>query len=264
MPAVKTRGRFVWYELSTSDPAAAKRFYTQILGWGTQDFQETDHDNVYTMWTNGETPVGGVWKLPAELASQGIPPNWLPYVSTEDVDETVAEATQLGARVVVPPKDIPNMGRFAILADPQGAFFALYKSNQEMPDPDFNPQIGEGSWHELTTSDHVAAYDFYNKLVGWEKQSEMDMGGGSMYLMYGRSTDSPMLGGMWTWNRPEHTMPPNWMIYFKVTNADETAERIKQAGGQILNGPMEVPGGDRVAQAMDPSGAMFGIHSSKS
>lgn len=257
MPAVKTRGRFVWYELATSDPAGAQRFYTAITGWGTQAFEGAGEP--YTMWTKGETPIGGLWKLQPELASQGVPPHWLPYVGTDDVDETVIEATQLGARTIVPPQDIPNMGRFAVLADPQGAMFAIYKGNQDMPDSDFNPQVGEASWHELTTSDHVAAFDFYSKLFGWEKQSEMDMGGGSMYLMYGRN--GQMLGGMWTWNRPEHTMPPNWMVYFKVDNADATAEKIKQLGGQILNGPMEVPGGDRVAQAMDPQGATFGIHS---
>jgi predicted enzyme related to lactoylglutathione lyase len=89
----------------------------------------------------------------------------------------------------------------------------------------------------------------------------MDVGDGTMYLMYGRSGGGPMLGGVWTWNKPEQTMPPNWMIYFKVDDADKTAERIKQLGGQILNGPMDVPGGDRVAQAMDPQGAAFGIHS---
>lgn len=260
MPAVKTRGRFVWYELATSDPAAAQRFYTAVTGWGTQVFEGAGMP--YTMWVNGENPIGGMMQLPAELSSQGVPPHWLPYIGTDDVDETVAEATQLGAKVIVPPQDIPSMGRFAILADPQGAMFALYKSAQDMPESDFNPQRGDASWHELTTSDHVAAFDFYHKLLGWEKQSEMDMGGGSMYLMYGRSTDSPMLGGMWTWNKPEHGMPPNWMTYFKVEDADKTAERIKELGGQILNGPMDVPGGDRVAQAVDPQGAAFGIHSS--
>jgi uncharacterized protein len=260
MPAVKTRGRFVWYELATSDPGAAQRFYTAITGWGTQAFEGAG--TPYTMWVNGENPVGGVMQLPPELSSQGVPPHWLPYIGTDDVDETVAEATQLGGRVIVPPQDIPTMGRFAVLADPQGAMFALYKSAQDMPEPEFNPQRGDASWHELTTTDHVAAFDFYSKLLGWEKQSEMDMGGGAMYLMYGRSGGGPMLGGMWTWNKPEHTMPPNWMTYFKVDDADQTAERIKQLGGQILNGPMEVPGGDRVAQAVDPQGAAFGIHSS--
>jgi len=260
MPAVKTRGRFVWYELSTSDPAAAQRFYKAFMGWGTQAFEETGGGPPYTMWTNGEKPVGGVWQLSEELATKGVPPHWLPYVGTDDVDETVAEATQLGGSVVVPPTDIPNMGRFAVLKDPQGAVFAIYKSNQDMPDSEFKPQVGEASWHELTTSDHVAAFDFYSKLFGWEKQSEMDMGDGAMYLMYGRN-GGPMLGGMWTWNKPEHPMPPNWLIYFKVDDADRTAQRIKQLGGQILNGPMDVPGGDRVAQAMDPQGAAFGIHS---
>jgi predicted enzyme related to lactoylglutathione lyase len=185
------------------------------------------------------------------------------HISTDDVDETVAEATELGAKVILPATDIPTVGRFAILADPQGATFAVFKAAQEMgPDSDFAPKVGEASWHELTTTDHVAAFDFYSKLLGWEKTSEMDMGGGSMYLMYGRSADGPMLGGMWTWNKPEHTMPPNWMIYFKVDDADRRAEQVKQLGGKGLNGPMEVPGGDRIAQCMDPQGAMFGIHSS--
>jgi uncharacterized protein len=259
MPAVKTRGRFVWYELSTSDPAAAQRFYSAITGWGTQAFEGTG--TPYTMWINGENPIGGVMQLPAELSSQGVPPNWLPYIGTDDVDETVAEAAQLGGKIIVPPQDIPTMGRFAVLADPQGATFAVYKSAQDMPEPEFAPQRGDASWHELTTTDYTAAFDFYHKLLGWEKQSEMDVGGGTMYLMYGRTSDGPMLGGMWTWNNPDQTMPPNWLLYFKVDDVDQTAERIKQLGGQILNGPMDVPGGDRVAQAMDPQGAAFGIHS---
>jgi uncharacterized protein len=260
MPAVKTRGHFVWYELSTSDPAAAQRFYSAITGWGTQAFEAGGAP--YTMLVNGETPIGGVVPQPAEQSAQGIPPNWMASISTDDVDETAAEATQLGGKVIVPPADIPTMGRYAVLADPQGAVFSIYKSAQDTPEPEFKPQRGDASWHELTTSDYVAAFDFYSKLFGWEKQSEMDVGGGSMYLMYGRTSDSPMLGGMWTWDKPEHTMPPNWLIYFKVDDADQTAERIKQLGGQILNGPMDVPGGDRVAQAMDPQGAAFGIHSS--
>ena len=254
MPAVKTRGRFAWYELSTSDPIAAQRFYSAIIGWGTQPFEGGGMS--YTMWVNGDAPFGGVMELPAELASNGVPPHWLPYVGTDDVDETAAEATQLGGRVVVPPQDIPNVGRFAVIADPQGASFAIYKSAQDMPEPEFAPQQGDASWHELTTSDHVAAFEFYSRLFGWEKQSEMDVGGGAMYLMYGRTGDSPMLGGMWTSN----AMPPSWLIYFKVADADEAAERIKESGGQMLNGPMEVPGGDRVLNAMDPQGAAFSLH----
>ena len=259
MPAVKTRGRFAWYELSTSDPVAAQQFYTSILGWGTQPFEGGGMP--YTMWTNGEAPIGGVMPLPAELASQGVPPHWLPYIGTDDVDETAAEATQLGGKVVVPPQDIPDVGRFAVLSDPQGASFAIYKSAQDVPEPEFDPQRGDASWHELTTTDHVAAFDFYSRLLGWEKQSEMDIGGGAMYLMYGRTSDGPMLGGMWTWDKPEQPMPPNWLIYFKVEDANRTAQQIRELGGQVLNGPMDVPGGDRVAQTTDPQGAAFGIHS---
>jgi predicted enzyme related to lactoylglutathione lyase len=261
MTAVKTRGRFVWYDLMTTDLEAAKRFYAGVTGWGTQVF--TDAGPAYTMWVNGEKPIGGVTELTPEMLAQHVPPHWMAHVTVDDVDEAAAEATALGAKVVLPPADIPTVGRWAILADPQGATFAIFKPNQEPSDADFAPKVGEASWHELTTSDHVAAFDFYSKLLGWEKQQEMDMGGGATYLMYGQSADSAMLGGMWTWDKPEHKMPPNWMIYFKVDDADQAAERVKQLGGRVLNGPMEVPGGDRIAQCADPAGAMFGVHSSK-
>ena len=157
------------------------------------------------------------------------------------------------------PTDIPGAGRFAVLADPQGAVFAVHASQEEGPSPAGPPRSGEFSWHELATTDHEGAYEFYADLFDWEKQEAMDMGGGWMYQIYGRA--GAPLGGMFN-KTAEMPGPPMWLYYIKVDSVDEAVERVKELGGQVLNGPMEVPGGDRIAQCMDPQGAVFALHSS--
>ena len=250
------RGRFVWYELMTSDPDAAKAFYTKVVGWGTQPFGEGDPP--YTMWMNGEAPVGGFMQLPTEAKAAGAPPHWMPYVGTPDVDATVVQAKDLGAKVLVDPQDIPGAGRFAVLQDPQGAAFACYASDQDAPAPEGPPPVGQFSWHELATSDYEAAFEFYSTLFGWKKTDAMDMGEGAIYQMYGLG-EMP-LGGIYN-QTPDQPGPPGWLLYVKVPSVSDSLEVIKEAGGQVLNGPMDVPGGDQVAQCMDPQGAAFAVHS---
>ena len=260
MSQAKTQERFVWYELLTSDVDAAKAFYTALIGWGTTDMSAGGQP--YTMWTVSEAPVGGLMALPDEAKAAGAPPHWLGYVSTSDVDATAAETSRLGGKVLKEPTDIPDMGRFAILADPQGAVFAVYKAAQEQPADQGPPALGGFSWHELATTDYEAAFEFYSQLFGWKKTDSMDMGEGAIYQMYGAG-DMP-LGGMYN-KPPEMPGPPAWLYYTTVGNVDESAERIKELGGQISVGPMEVPGGsgDRIVMGMDPQGAAFALHSSR-
>ena len=118
------RGRFVWYELATSDPVAAQRFYTQLIGWTTKE--GTAGDQPYTERVNGETHIGGVMQLADEAKKAGAPPHWLAYVAVPSVDETLRQAEGLGAKKRVGPMDIPTVGRFAVIQDPQGAAFALH------------------------------------------------------------------------------------------------------------------------------------------
>jgi predicted enzyme related to lactoylglutathione lyase len=250
------RGRFNWHELLTKDPESAKRFYTAVVGWGTQDFPASNPP--YTMWLAGETPVGGIMKLPDDAIAQGAPSNWLTYIETPDVDETVAQATGLGARTFVAPSDIPNVGRFAVLADPQGAMFALYMPNGSRADSG-EPAIGEFSWHELMTSDQNAAFQFYHELFGWSKTSAMDMGDQGVYQMFGVTSEVP-LGGIYNIDE-DMSAPPNWLPYVRVDYADAAVDRVKDAGGTLKNGPMEVPGGDRIAICADPQGCVFAVHS---
>ena len=199
-------------------------------------------------------------QLPAEAQEAGAPSHWLAYTAVADVDATVAEAQGLGASVYVPGTDIPGAGRFAVLADPQGATFAVYTSS-EPPPPEAPAVVGQFSWHELMSGDYEAGFDFYSQLFGWEKQDAMDMSEGNMYQMYSRPGSFP-LGGMYNkpadWPGP----PAAWLFYISVDDVRTAVEKVQELGGQLLNGPMEVPGGDLVAQCLDPQGGAFALHSS--
>ncbi|HEX4961223.1 MAG TPA: VOC family protein [Thermoanaerobaculia bacterium] len=252
------RGRFVWYDLMTPDPEAAQAFYTAIMGWGTKVWDNPAMP--YTMWTAGDRTFGGLMKMPAEAVAGGAKQHWLAYVAVPDTDATVARAQELGAKVMVPPTPIPTVGRFAVIADPHGALIAPFT-----PDPASAPQGpppgGDFTWHELATDDYETVFAFYHELFGWEKTSAMDMGPAGVYQMYGIG-GIPM-GGIY--NKPDHMQgPPAWLHYASVKDAAATAEKVKENGGQVLNGPMEVPGGDLIVMIMDPQGGMFAVHEKRS
>lgn len=252
-----SRGRFVWYELMTTDPAAAQRFYTDVVGWGTTPFE--DAPMPYTMWTKGESPdsmIGGVAELPAEARSGGVLPHWMAYVAVPDVDRTAARVEKLGGRILMGPDDIPNVGRFVLFADPQGATMSAFRSSTGTPMPEREAEPGDVSWHELATTDPDAAFDFYAELFGWEKTEAMDMGEAGTYQMFGRS--GRPVGGVF--RKPaEMPGPPAWLYYVKVADLDAALGKVGKRGGKVLNGPMDVPGG-RIAQCMDPQGAAFALH----
>ena len=253
-PRTLPHGRFVWYDLMTSDPVAAQGFYTRIAQWGTQPWGEP---GAYTMWTNEGTPMGGTVGLPAELLAQGIPPHWLPYVCVRDVDATVRDAERLGGKAMHQPEDIPSVGRFAVLQDPQGAALAVFTPADQPPGHDGTPRLGDISWHELTTTDYEAAFDFYAALFGWEVVKDSDMGPAGIYREYGQHGRT--YGGMFN-KTPDMPVPPNWLCYIRVRDVNQTVELVKSLGGQIMIGPLEVPGGDLIAQCLDPQGAAFAIH----
>ena len=258
MPNTIPRGRFVWHELLTSDPDRATNFYTKLIGWGTQIWE--GGPDPYRMWMNGGTSVGGVMELPDQAKQQGAPPHWLAYIATPDVDQTIKDAETRGGRVLSGPMDIPTIGRIAVMADPQGAVFASHTAAGEAPGHDGVPLIGEASWHELATSDPVAAFDFYSRLFGWVKTDAMDMGPAGTYQMYGCSKDHT-LGGIFA--RAADASPSPWLVYFQVESVDAKVDLVTSLGGQVLSGPMDVPpGGDRVVQCLDPQGAAFALHSS--
>ncbi len=247
------RGRFLWFDLMTISTKEAVAFYSKIAGWATELWQED-----YTMWTNQGEPLGGVMDLPEGVRAAGAPPHWISHIGTPNVDATCDKVVELGGEVLRPPEDIPTVGRFAVLKDPHGAVFSGFTSSSSAPGHEGPPKTGEFSWHELATTDHASAFDFYHNLFDWEKMEPMDMGEMGTYQIFGRK--GLPLGGMFN-KTAEMPGPPNWLYYILVSNVETVAEEVKRLGGQVLNGPMDVPGGDKIAQCMDPHGALFAIHS---
>jgi uncharacterized protein len=250
----KSEGRFVWYELMTTDTQAAKGFYTKVVGWGAQDASMPGMS--YTMFTAGETPVSGLMNLPDDAKKAGAPPSWIGYVGVADVDASVKKVERLGGSVHVPPRDIPNIGRFAAVADPQGAALALFKgANPDSTSPAAPSTPGHGGWHELLAGDWEKALPFYSELFGWQKAEAIDMGAMGKYQMF--SVGGQPIGGMF--NKPAMVPVPFWLYYFNVAGIDAAAERVKAGGGKITNGPMEVPGGNWIVQGTDQQGASFAL-----
>lgn len=255
------RGRFVWHELMTPDVDAAQDFYKAVVGWSAASWGDGSMDSApvpYVMWMAGERPVGGLMALSPEAAQMGAPPSWLAYVEVPDTDASVEDVTRHGGSVIVPAKSVDGVGRFAILRDPDGAVFAVLSSAAALGD-ESEPQPLEFSWHELGATDDVASLRFYETVFGWEQKEVHDMGEMGTYRMFGRPRFT--YGGMF---KKAAGMPglPSWLHYVRVADtADAAAERAKNHGGEILTGPMEVPGGDRIAVIKDPQGAVFAVHS---
>lgn len=245
-------GQFVWYELMSSNAPGAKAFYPAVAGWAAEDWPYSQ----YTMWTAGGIPLGGMVQLRQDQLQQGMRSAWMPYIEAGDVDETARKAATIGGRVLFGPQDIPGTGRFAVLADPQGAVFAIYHSLSPSEGFDGDPIPGRFSWHELTTTDYRAALEFYRKLFGWEATGAFDAPTGP-YQLYGMKGKD--FGGMFNRTREMGNMPPFWLCYIAVPHLSRALSSAKRGGGKVLNGPMKVPGGGEIVVLSDPQGAMFAL-----
>ncbi len=249
-------GRPVWYELMTTDTAAAETFYRNVIGWTAARFEGGPHPYT-TFKRHGEIGVAGLMKTPEGM---NMPPFWAMYVAVPNFADAVAHIKRLGGSDLSSVIDVPEVGRLQMMKDPQGAaFYIIQPSSEERPET--GPELGEGSWHELMTTDAPAAMEFYSEVFGWQPSETMDMGAIGKYHMFNRPHG--MIGGMM--NKPAEMahVPPHWAIYFLVPDINAAVQRIKANGGEILNGPMEVPGGDWVVNAMDPQGAAFSLHAKK-
>jgi predicted enzyme related to lactoylglutathione lyase len=249
------RGRFIWHELMTTDPEAAGAFYSKVVPWKTQPSGMPS----YTLWLAGNTQTGGLMALPEDSQAAGTPPHWLIYLGTPDVDATVSQAEGLGAKVLKPAADIPNVGRFAVLADPQGATFAVYTPGTSVEGGGSGgaPEPGEYMWHELATTDPEGALAFYTELFGWSKGEAHDMGN-MTYQIFDYANPTGMgVGGIYRVQGA--STPSHWLSYVRVSNVEKAVAAAKANGGRVLNGPMEVPGGSWIAMLLDPQGGEFAL-----
>ncbi|HBN13635.1 MAG TPA: VOC family protein [Pseudohongiella sp.] len=252
-------GDFVWYELLTPDANAAEAFYGPLLGW---EFVDSKMPGIsYHLVSaadvdgDGRHEVAGVMTLTPEMVEGGARPVWLGYIGVDDVDSTVASIQASGGQLLMPAQDIPGVGRIAMVGDPDGVPFYVMTAADDTPSYAFaadKPRPGHCAWNELNATNQAGAWQFYQKHFGWQKDGEMDMGdmgtydfirhGGMIGAIMQKTPDMPM---------------PTWSYYFRVTDIDAAVEHVKTAGGQLMHGPQEVPGGDHIIVGADPQGAIF-------
>lgn len=214
----------------------------------------TDGEHAYAELQGSQGHLGGVSKLAEQAKAMGAPPHWFAYVQVDDVDAKTAEAAALGGKIYVPPMDIPTVGRFSVIADPQGASIALFKAANAYPDHDRTKHV-EFNWQELATSDSAAALAFYSQLFGWTLQAEHDMGPMGKYLLCG--LNGKQESGIF--NKPPNMPASAWIYYVKVDDLDGAIAAAGANGGKLIHGPQAIPGGGRIAQLFDPQGAVFAL-----
>ena len=253
------RGDFIWYELMTPDPDGAKAFYDAVVGWNIE--AQSQFPNGYRMIGRSDGKfAGGVLPLNDEMQQHGARPTWLGYILVPDVDRAVAEIDEAGGKTYMAPFDIPDVGRVAMVADPQGASFYIMKPIPPAGDPNaksdvFEPNTAERCrWNELSTSDPAAARRFYGDRFGWTSENFMPMGeqGEYRFLEQNGVTIGAVAGTM-------DGQQPHWRYYFGVPSIAKAKETAEAKGGKIVMGPMEVPGGDYIVIGIDPQGAEFAL-----
>ncbi len=247
--------RFAWYELLTTDVAAASDFYGKVVGWGATDASTPELP--YTVLTAGEVPVGGLMELPEEGRRLGATPRWVGYVAVDDIGATATQIRRLGGAVLLPPTD-SNIGRVSVVADPQKATFALVSGltyGQRQPGGLDEP--GRVGWHELLAEDRNKIFDFYGELFGWQKAHETDQA--DLYQLF--SAAGQTIGGMLT--KLPSVPQPCWLYYFNVDDIGTAARRVNDSGGRILQGPIEMPDGSWIARCADPQGALFALQGAR-
>ena len=241
--------RFIWHELKTPDPDAAAKFYGAVVGWTTQAYEGGGD---YRQFQAGGRTAAGLMKLSEAARESG--PYWAVYIGVSDVDAEARSIQQAGGKVHAAPSDIPTVGRFAVVADPQGAVFMLLAPlPREVPPPVAPGTPGHVGWHELHTTDWPAAFAFYSERFGWARDMAVDMGEMGTYQTF--TLDGGRGGGMMNSPLPR----PLWLPYFNVADIDAAKAGIDAGGGRILHGPAPVPGGGWIIQGVDPQGAMFAV-----
>lgn len=253
-------GDFIWYELLTPDQDAARSFYEKVVGWTIDKAADNEMD--YRMINSASGPIAGSMTLTADMQSGGMQPCWLGYITVDNVDEVAEATTAAGGKIHMEPHDLDGVGRIAFLADPSGALFYVMKPVPPADNPDASsnsfaatePMVGHCAWNELASSDPAAALNFYHDLFGWEKDGEMDMGPMGKYEFLRHDY---MIGAVMP--RSQELPVSAWTYYFRVPDIDAAADTIKKEGGQIVQQPTEIPGGDYSLTAIDPQGARFAL-----
>jgi uncharacterized protein len=245
------RGHFAWYELLTTDMAAARTFYGRVLGWEARDASTPQF--AYSVFSAGETQVCGLMELPEEARRMGATPRWVGYVAVDDVRATSERLRRLRGKVFVPPTET-NIGLISIVADPQGATLAVAQDLKLGQSQTELGELGHVGWHELFAGDWTTAFAFYSELFGWERAGT-GIGSSESYQLL--SKGGRRIGGMF--NKLPIAPVPFWLYYFNVPDIAIAAKQVTDGGGRIAQGPTELPDVGWVLRCIDPQGAMFAL-----
>jgi predicted enzyme related to lactoylglutathione lyase len=251
-------GRFVWYELLTTDIASAEAFYHQVLGWSAQDASTSRF--AYRVLAAEGAPVSGLMALPPEGLQRGATPRWVGYVAVDDIDAGMGRLKALGGTTYVPTTD-SNIGRIAIIADPQTATLALVQGLTIGVPPNDAEAVGRVGWHELWSAERRQAFAFYQGLLGWQKaDSDVESAPDDDYQLFAAGSDT--LGGIFT--KPRQAPVSFWLYYFNVVDLTVALQRVTEFAGRVMQGPIELPDGNWIARCIDPQGAMFALRGRRS
>jgi uncharacterized protein len=246
-------GTFCWVELATSDNVAAKKFYTQLFGWTFED-HPMGPDMVYTMLKLNGKDVGALYKLMSEQVSQGVPPNWLSYISVASADEATVKAKAAGATILKDPFDVMTVGRMSVVQDPTGAVFAFWQGGDHSGAGIYNVP-GSFCWNELMTTDTAKDKQFYTSVLGWTADTQNF--GDFEYTMFKNGERGA--GGMLQITPEMGQVPSNWLVYFAVDDCDAKVQKATELGAKLCKPADDIPGVGRFAILTDPQGAAFAI-----
>jgi predicted enzyme related to lactoylglutathione lyase len=246
---------FCWIELATTDQAAAKKFYSSLFGWTTEDSAMGEGGGSYTMFRLNGKQVGGGYTLMPDQVAMHVPPNWLVYVAVESADTTTDKAKQLGAKIYAGPMDVADYGRMSIIADPTGAVFGIWQAKQHAG-TEIVGADGTFSWADLKTSDPKRAGEFYSALFGWKlEKGEDDPEGSYLHIKNGEH----YIGGVPSAEHLQPGTPPHWSVYFHTSDCDALSNKAKSLGANVCFGPVTLENVGRFSIAADPQGAYFSM-----
>ena len=248
-------GNFVWYDLVTTDVQAAGSFYHDVIGWEIRDAGMANA--AYFLLSMGSETIGGLMQAPSAMLTEGTPPRWMGHIGVPDVEESATRLAAAGGTVHRAPSDIAGIGRYAAVADPDGARLILFQpqgGSPPAPDPRMPGHVG---WRELHAGKMETAFVFYAGLFGWTEAGSVDMGAMGIYRMFGTDASGVPVGGMLT--RTAEMPEAMWLYYFTVDSVKAAVGRVHKAGGQVLTEPRQVPGGGWIAHCSDPQGARFAV-----
>lgn len=255
--AITRPGSFCWFELTTTDQDAAKRFYADLFGW-TPDDTPIGPSDLYTIFRLAGRDAAAACTIRPEQRAQGVPPNWLVYIQVEHADDSAARATSLGATVVVPPFDVMQQGRMALIADPGGAMFAIWQPNQHTGIGVWG-DVNAVCWADLQVRDQVAAGAFYSAFLGWQMVEGASMNAAKPGTYFHIANAGTMIGGIPPADQVDPNGHPAWIMYVRVADCAASTKKAVSLGARAFVDSMTLPDTGTFSVIADPQGAVFSL-----